>query len=77
LLFGAEASAIAKGDITVDIRLFQGQPVLLLERFEGGSVKCCAVFSGRGLPFEFITAEDTLTPVETDNSAGTDARRRG
>lgn len=46
----------------MDIRLFQGQPVLLLERFEDGSVRCCAVSNGRGLPFEFITEEDTLMP---------------
>ena len=61
----------------MDIRLFQGQPVLVLERFARGSVKCCAVFSGRGLPFEFITEEDTLTPAETNNSAGADVRLRG
>jgi hypothetical protein len=61
----------------MDIRLYQGQPVLLLERFEGGSVKCCAVFSGRGLPFEFITKEDALMPEETNNSAGADIRLHG
>ena len=54
----------------MDIRLLQGQPVLLLERFEDGSVRCCAVFNGRGLPFEFITEEDALMPEETNNSAG-------
>jgi hypothetical protein len=53
----------------MDIRLFQGQPVLLLERFEGGSVKCCAIFSGRGLPFEFIAEENALVPEENNNSA--------
>jgi hypothetical protein len=57
-------SALAQGGIDMDIRLFQGQPVLVLERLGGGSVKCCAVSSGRGLPFEFITQEDALMPEE-------------
>lgn len=61
----------------MDIRLFQGQPVLVLERFEDGSVRCCAVSNGRGLPFEFITEEDALMPEETNNSAGADVRRCG
>jgi len=61
----------------MDIRLCQGQPVLLLERFANGSVRCCAVSTGRGLPFEFITEENALMPEETNNSAGADVRRRG
>jgi hypothetical protein len=54
----------------MDIRLIQGQPVQVLERFEDGSVRCRAVATGRGLPFEFITEEDALMPEETNNSAG-------
>ena len=59
----------------MDIRLCQGQPVLVLERFGDGSVKCCAVFNGRGLAFEFITEEDALMPEETNNSAEAGVRR--
>jgi hypothetical protein len=61
----------------MDIRLFQGQPLLVLERFDNGSVRCCAVFSGRGLPFEFITEENALMPEEINHSAGVDVRRCG
>ena len=61
----------------MDIRFFQGQPVLVLERFEDGSVRCCTVSNGRGLAFEFVTQEDQLVAAETDNSAGADARRHG
>ena len=35
------------------------------------------MFSGRGLPFEFITQEDALMPEQTNNSTGADVRRRG
>jgi hypothetical protein len=61
----------------MDIRFIQGQPVLVLERFDDGTVRCCAVYTGRGLPFEFITEEDALMPEETNNSAGADVRRYG
>jgi hypothetical protein len=71
------ASALAQGEINMDIRLFQGQPVLVLERFARGSVRCCTVFSGRGLSFEFITEEDALMPEETNNSAGAGVKRYG
>ncbi|HUB46475.1 MAG TPA: hypothetical protein VMB73_15955 [Acetobacteraceae bacterium] len=59
----------------MDIRFIHGQPVLILERLEGGSVRCGAVSTGRGLAFEFITEEDALTPVETNNAAGADVRQ--
>jgi hypothetical protein len=53
----------------MDIRYCHGQPVLVLERFEDGSARCCAVSSGRGLAFEFITQEDALTTEEGNNAA--------
>jgi hypothetical protein len=75
LLFDAGASALAQGAIDMDIRLFQGQPVLVLEHLEDGAVRCCAVSNGRGLAFEFVTQEDALMPQETNDSAGADVRR--
>jgi hypothetical protein len=61
----------------MDIRLIQGQPVLLLERFEDGSARCCAVSTGRGLQFEFITREDALMPEETTGFTEAGVKRRG
>jgi hypothetical protein len=61
----------------MDTRLIQGQPVVVLERFADGSVRCGTIFNGRGLAFEFITQEDALMPVETNNTAEVDVRRGG
>ncbi|HUN41683.1 MAG TPA: hypothetical protein VMU81_15465 [Acetobacteraceae bacterium] len=52
----------------MNIRFIQGQPVVVLERLEDGSVRCGAVSTGRGLAFEFIMEEAALTPEEPNNT---------